>query len=327
LLAAANMMRSSFAVDPIMETRAQAGGKPDGAAADKTADVAAGLEAMWRPAREWRGFLQIDGGFGAEGSAPGGAVGYDYRGLGLLAGLERRYGEELALGALLGWTTNHGDLSQSRGEAHDNVLRLGGYGAWRWGGFFGTLAPTVGCHLLETRRHVGFMGRTARGGRTGLDVHLLGQAGYVWELPHDFLVTPEASLAMTYMHDPEYTEAGAGGACLKIDALDDWSLTQNLKLTVGKAVRLGGGFALLPEVWGGWEHEYGATNDVSCAFAAVPGMKWRVPVADIASDRAVVGAGVHALFNDRVDLYGRYELKAWKGGSFHQFSLGAGIKF
>ena len=279
------------------------------------------------PAPRWGGFLTTVGGFGGQDGVRG-APGSDFRGIGVLAGLERNFGHDLAFGAHIGWAYNRSDLGEGLGKVTDNVLRGGFYGRWTDDRLFAVSAPSVGVHMLDSERRISFLGKTAEGERTGFDVAWFNQAGCAFELPRGFTLTPGASLAMTYLHDPEYTESRAGGANLRVGASDRWSLVSNLGVRLGRPFTLPGlKMALLPEIWGGWEHEYIGGNTLDCAFAAAPGAGWRVEVNDVAANRAVFGAGVSTLFSSRYEAGFRYEGKLWDGGHAHGFSLNFGVRF
>jgi outer membrane autotransporter protein len=274
--------------------------------------------------KQLTGFIKGYGGFGSQGSDK--AVGYEFDGMGLLAGLGYNFSRELQAGALLGYSYNHAELYHGFGWAVDNVLRLGLYGNYNWDKFFFNTAPTLGVHFLDTRRHIGEMGVTAKNERTGVDFSWYNRAGYTFVLPKDFYLTPSASLSLSYLHNPAYTESGANGANLRVDSYNNWSLLQTLDLRAGKKFQVNESFALLPEIWAGWEHEYLDSNDMRVGFAG-NNQPWDAPVADIGANRLLLGLGLTTLIKDKYEVFARYDERLWGDGHASQFTVGANAKF
>ncbi|GHV20002.1 hypothetical protein AGMMS49959_06400 [Planctomycetales bacterium] len=274
--------------------------------------------------KQMTGFIKGYGGFGSQGS--GKAVGYEFDGLGLLAGLGYNFSRELQAGALLGYSYNHAELYHGFGWAVDNVLRLGLYGNYNWDKFFFNTAPTLGVHFIDTRRQIGEMGVTAKNERTGVDFSWYNRAGYTFALPQDFYLTPSASLSLSYLHNPAYSESGANGANLRVDAYNNWSLLQTLDLRAGKKFQVGESFAVLPEIWAGWEHEYIDSNDMRVGFAG-NNQQWDAPVADIGANRLLLGLGLTTLIRDKYEVFARYDERLWGDGHASQFTVGANAKF
>jgi uncharacterized protein with beta-barrel porin domain len=271
------------------------------------------------------GFAKAYGGFGANKSTHA-ATGYDFGGVGLISGLGYKFSRELELGALIGYSYNHSELYRHFGEVTDNVLRLGAYGNYTFDNFYFNTAPTFGIHLLDTERHLDFMNQTAKADRTGFDFSWYNRFGYTFELPKNIFLTPSYALGMSYLHNPSYTEYGAAAA-LKVNDHDSWSLNQNLELRLGKLFQISNSFAILPEIWGGWEHEYLSANDVTMRFAAIESTQWSAPVTRIADDRAVFGAGVTTLISNKYEVFGRYNQRLWDGGHSSTFTAGVSVKF
>ncbi|GHS93311.1 hypothetical protein FACS1894139_03470 [Planctomycetales bacterium] len=274
--------------------------------------------------KQMTGFIKGYGGFGSQGS--GKAVGYEFDGMGLLAGLGYNFSRELQAGALLGYSYNHAELYHGFGWAVDNVLRLGLYGNYNWDKFFFNTAPTLGVHFIDTRRQIGEMGVTAKNERTGVDFSWYNRAGYTFALPQDFYLTPSASLSLSYLHNPAYSESGANGANLRVDAYNNWSLLQTLDLRAGKKFQVGESFAVLPEIWAGWEHEYIDSNDMRVGFAG-NNQQWDAPVADIGANRLLLGLGLTTLIRDKYEVFARYDERLWGDGHASQFTVGANAKF
>ena len=317
LSAAVSGVRASAGGAPGREESASAGGVPVTYADFGKTAAACDL---------YTGWFKVYGGFGGvDGTRT--AAGYDFGGVGVMTGIERTLGNELSLGALFGWSFNRSQIAKDMGDATDNILRFGVYGNYQWNGFQFSTTPSVAIHMLENERNIHFLHATARSERTGMDVNWFNKVAYAHEFGNGLILTPSYALGATYLHDPAHREHGADAADLRIRDCDNWSLTQNLELKAGRVFQLNGRVAVLPEIWGGWEHEYLSSNDVSMSFAAAAGNSWTAPVEDIAADRAVFGAGVKTLIGERWQIEARYDQKIWDGGYNTNFSLGASLKF
>jgi outer membrane autotransporter protein len=132
---------------------------------------------------------------------------------------------------------------------------------------------------------------------------------------------------MTYYRDPQHSESGARGANLKFDTYDSWSLLQSLELRVGKKINVSDCFAILPEFWAGWEHDYLTPNRVSAVLAGDTSRGYSAPVLGIAQDRALLGVGVKTLIRDKYEVSARYDARIWGEGHNQQFNVGFAVKF
>ncbi|GHS90994.1 hypothetical protein FACS1894139_04790 [Planctomycetales bacterium] len=283
------------------------------------------------------GFVKAYGGFGSQdNTARNGRkiTGSDFGGVGVATGVGYKLSQELELGALIGYSWNHTESKTptggnfSLGEITDNTLRLGLYGNFTWDNLFVTSSPTFGIHLLNGERAVSAT-QKAKNDRTGFDFSWFNRAGYTFALPAEFFITPSYALGMTYLHDPAHSEYGVpAAAAVKYHDYDNWSLLQTLDLRVGRLFRVNDCFALLPEIWGGWEHEYLDPNSVTTTMGAGAldyTAQYRVP--GIAQDRAVLGVGLTTIIQNKYEVFGRYDERLWDGGHLSQFSVGLSVKF
>ncbi|GHS90404.1 hypothetical protein FACS1894107_00860 [Planctomycetales bacterium] len=274
------------------------------------------------------GFVKAYGGFGSQGGI-GGMPGYDFQNVGALIGAGYRFARELEVGGLFGYSYNTAEAYHGYGKASDHTLRLGLYGNLNYDNFFFNTTPTFGIHMLSSERYFRELGYgTAKSDdRTGFDFSWSNRLGYVFELPANFFLTPSYGLAMTYYRDPEHSESGARGANLKFDAYDSWSLLQSLELRVGKKINISDCFALLPEFWAGWEHDYLTPNRVNAVLAGDTSRGYSAPVLGIAQDRALLGVGLKTLIQNKYEVSARYDARIWGEGHNQQFNVGLSVKF
>ncbi len=268
------------------------------------------------------------GGFGEQGTK-GDATGYDFWNAGTMVGLDYAFAEELRVGGLLGYSYNRANLYEDRGDSIDNVLRLGGYASYNWDNFFVDISPSMGIHIIESNRKLITNGLTAKGERTGLDFNINGSIGYTFNLPYDIDFTPSYSLGYTLFYDPAYTETGAGAGNLSYKSFNSNSLLQDTGVKFGKLFRVSEKLAFLPEVWGGLEVEYLNTggNRSSTTSTSIGGSSYSTSVSSLETYRGYWGAGITALVNDNVSVFGRYDHKIWHKGYNAGFSAGIKIAF
>ena len=268
------------------------------------------------------------GGFGDQGTK-GDTIGYDFWNAGTMVGLDYAFAEELRVGGLLGYSYNRANLYEDRGDSIDNVLRLGGYASYNWDNFFVDISPSMGIHIIESNRKLITNGLTAKGERTGLDFNINGSIGYTFNLPYDIDFTPSYSLGYTLFYDPAYTETGAGAGNLSYKSFNSNSLLQDTGVKFGKLFRVSEKLAFLPEVWGGLEVEYFNTggNRSSTTSTSIGGSSYSTSVSSLETYRGYWGAGITALVNDNVSVFGRYDHKIWHKGYNAGFSTGIKIAF
>lgn len=293
--------------------------------ASVAAAQSAETEEIYDAVRLWSNAYGGEGDQGREGYTSG----YDFYNVGVMFGLDYAFGSELRVGTLYGYSYNKTKAYHNQGESTDNVIRWGAYASYNRDNLFIDLIPTVGIHLLKSERNLAINGQTAKSERTGRDFNLTGTIGYDFELPHEFTVTPSYRLGYTHFYDPEYSENGAGAGNLKVESFTSNSLLQDIGIKAGKLFHVSDGLAFLPEVWGGWEVEYLNTGGVrnSTTAAVIGGQTYATTVNDMAKHRGYWGAGLTALVDDSISVFGRYDHKIWHKEYYAGFSAGIKIDF
>ena len=287
---------------------------------DHTAD-----QTVYRSVTVWAtGF----GGFGEQGSVDG-MTGYDFWNAGTMVGLDYAFANELRVGGLFGYSYNKANLYENTGDSADNTLRLGAYSSYNWDNFFVDISPTMGIHMIESKRNLITNGLTAKGDRTALDFNINGTIGYTFNLPADITFTPSYSLGYTMFYDPDYTETGAAAGNLSYDSFTSNSLLQDIGIKAGKLFRVNDKLAFLPEAWGGWEVEYLNTggNRNSTNSVSIGGGSYSTSMSSLATHRGYWGLGLTALVNHNVSVFGRYDHKIWDKGYNVGFSAGVKVSF
>ncbi len=264
------------------------------------------------------------GGFGEQGTI-GNDIGYSFWNAGTLVGFDYAIAKELRVGALLGYSYNKTTINWNSGDSKDNALRIGAYSSFNWDSFFVDFSPTMGVHMIESNRNI-WDGSVAKGERIGLDFNVNGTIGYNFNLPFGINFIPEYALTYTLFNDPQYTETGADAANVTYCSYTSNSLVQDVGIKLGKLIKVSDKLSFLPEVWGGWEHEFldtgGERNTVTSA--SIGAQAYTTEMNAMAQNRAYWGIGITALLKDNVSIYGRYDQRVWHKG----FNIGflAGIK-
>ncbi len=266
------------------------------------------------------------GGFGEQGTI-GNDIGYSFWNAGTLVGLDYAIAKELRVGALLGYSYNKTTINWHSGDSKDNALRIGAYASYNWNDFFVDLSPTMGVHMIESNRNI-WDGSVAKGDRTGLDFNMSTTVGYNFNLPFGINFVPEYTLNYTLFNDPQYTETGADAANVTYSSYTSNSLVQDVGIKLGKLIKVSDKLSFLPEVWGGWEHEFldtgGERNTVTSA--SIGAQAYTTEMNAMAPNRGYWGLGVTALLKDNVSIYGRYDQRVWHKGFNISFLAGIKIK-
>jgi uncharacterized protein with beta-barrel porin domain len=309
----------------LRDFRAAAGGEPDDHQPAPRPAMGASDGAGY-----YTGFARAYGNFGAQHTTAD-AAGFDFGGAGFLFGAGYKFSRELELGATGGFSWNQAELYQHLGKVTDSTTRLGLYGNYVWDDLYFNSRFTFGIHSLTSERYINFMHANTRGDRTGMDINWFNRLGYSFHLPYDFFLTPSYALQVNYFHDPAYTESG-GDAALRFDDFDTWSLYQTLELRASKFFAVNEKLALVPEIWGGWEHEYlnpgsGAANWSHLGYSGSSGNKFKLPVHGQTEEVALIGLGITSVIKNKYEVFGHYEHRLRSSGYNAQFLVGFNVSF
>ncbi|MFT8417230.1 MAG: autotransporter domain-containing protein [Acetobacter sp.] len=196
----------------------------------------------------------------------------------------------------------HSDLSApsvgSTGKS-DNV-HIGAYAGTQWGRFGLRLGAAYTFDMLSSNRKVVFneYNATLKAHYGGGTAQAFGELGYRMELGR-ISAEPFANVAFVSTHSARYSEQGADAA-LAVDAQSQGTTLSSFGAHLGSHFKLMG-VLFKPLATLAYRHAFGGiTPTVNEQFAG--GRAFEVAGAPLASDSAVVNAGLSANVTDRLDL-------------------------
>jgi len=302
-------LQSTFASQRLEQLRAQRSGRKlfswekKGEWPRFAADLSPAAEASMAPAPAgdgWEVFLNSSGGF-LNVSDDGNAVGYKITTLGVTgAGMDRRFGENLAAGLLLGYGRSTispgggGNLTANGGQA-------GLYGTWFSGIFYADLFAMGGLNQYQSTR--ASFGGTASGSTQGTQYGGSLLIGCQWK-KSEMTFGPWAQVQWTQVHWDAFSESGSL-APLTLAA-------QTADSVLGKAgMKAGGrwesgGLVWFPSLSAAWVSEF---NDKGGSIQAGLGRGDSFTVAGpLVGQRGVaIGAGLGVGFSEDLQINLSYQ--------------------
>ncbi len=209
-----------------------------------------------------------------------------------------------------------------------NGSRFGGYATYQLdSGLY--LDGLVWGGVSEYRSHrnirFGSVDRTARATQNAGEVSALLGTGYDWK-PGNWIMGPTASLQYTYLGIDGFTEDGAKSLNLDMDRQEIHSLRSNLGARIAYRYEVNPDVVIVPELRASWEYEF--ANDVRTMTGQLSGkdISYRTSSQERAS--LFAGAGVNALFNQRVSASLSYNVDVGRSDdTAHIISASFGVQW
>ena len=263
-------------------------------------------------------------GYGSWGSLDGDneAPGYDSTTGAIVVGVDYRFDDQFLIGIAGAYSFSNLDFDD--GDTGDvDSFQLGLFGSWDSGTWYVDGLLSYAFQSYDTKRHIDFLGETAKADYDGGAAQVYGEVGYQFRVSDQALVTPLLGLGWTGVWTDDFTETGAGAANLKVDEASYDSLATTLGVRGSLSL---GGFE--PSLFLGWRHEFlDDHGEADLAFAAVPDSKWQVIGSDVGSDTGLVGVGVVAELSAQLEAVVDYGGQFSGSGSNHSGSVGLRLKF
>lgn len=249
-----------------------------------------------RPA--WSVWARGFGLFGNADSDAGLSNGYDYRGGGIVAGLDRFVGDATVLGLSASYA--HADVDHDRVGSNSNVssYEVGAYAGTAMGAFDLSARLAAAYNDYETSRSIVFGGidRTASGDFGGTMLMAQGEAGYRLGLGGKGWLKPVAGLDVIHFHTDAYTESGAGGLDLAQGAQSDTLVRSSLGAVIGTSFEAPTANAVVsPSLDIRWGHDISQPDGTATAsFAGTPGSSFVYAQKTVDRDALLANLGVTA---------------------------------
>ena len=254
------------------------------------------------------------------------AAGYRYRTHGGAIGVDRRYGQNMIVGA--GIFANVTDINgrDGSGEADATTVGINFYGSyfqddWHVDGGLGYSAG-----FNDTDRPTG-IGSTAKGDYTShaFNAFVLGGYGFTPFDDQSWQVEPQAGLDYTMIHDGSYTETGAGPLNLSVDAETSYSLRSVLGLQLSKAFEVDGLGKFNSSISAGWRYEL-LDQEVN-ASASVLGSSFSVSGVERSRHSADIRLRFDWQARDNAVVYVEYAPEFADGWNEHAVTLGLRLSY
>ena len=211
--------------------------------------------------------MNVIGGFGSKDTTAN-EVGFDFHNVGVTAGADYRFIDNLAAGLAFSYLRTNADFNAALGDVDTNSYGISLYGTYYIGQFYVDLLGEFTWHNYDTTRRIVYapgpdapsstralpVNRTATSDTDGQQFTINVGAGYDFRLGASTL-TPYGRVEYLNLDIDGYTEQGADGLNLKIRDQDAESLVTVLGGRVAHAVSTR--FAVLvPQIRGEWRHEF-----------------------------------------------------------------------
>lgn len=251
-------------------------------------------------------------GMGGQGDIDGdqNARGVDYNFYGLAGGVDWEVGQNWVVGAAFGYSRTDADLKSGGLDVDSYMAAV--YGAWQSSSAFylnGNL--TFGLHSTDANRQiiVGTFSERAEADYDSASMQAAVEAGQTLKTtPKGFDVTPFVGLEAFTDSRESFTESGAGVANLDVDRERMESLQSSVGVRFENTWITNSGKTLMPMLELAWVHEYlDETATLNAGFATGPSSRFSVDGPELDRNRARVGAGIAAKFNEASQLTFGYQ--------------------
>lgn len=256
------------------------------------------------PATDWGGFAIVRGTY-SEQDANTDFADAEATSAQINLGLDKRIDDNLAVGAMAGYTRTDADVDGLESEVIDNSVNVGLYAHYSEGNSF--IEGMIGyrAHFYEYDRNIiAAPGATATSDTVGHQLPISIRVGHDFKFGEErnWTFTPQAALHYSLLYVDGYTESGAGALNLIVD---DYS-AQSLQTEVGfrLARRYTGNYGWFsPSLYASYNHEFLDENtSVSSRFSG--GLTpFSVQTADPERDFAVLGLALDGSPADYPNLH------------------------
>ena len=240
-----------------------------------------------------RGWLRVFGNKATQ-EARGGVDGYGSTSSGIAGGFDKALDARTIVGMVVGAATSDVNRSGSLSGSGVDIdsLQLAAYGSRDYGGYYLECTAGYGYNSYKSLRQVSFsgFGGTARADYKGHQLSARFGGGVLMPLASKWAVRWLASGQVTYLRTNGYSESGAGGANLNVEASNGTSVLSSLGGQLERSF-VGGGTSYTGYIKALWQHEFGRTMQTSASFAGGGGA-FTVAGLTQARDAAVLGVGI-----------------------------------
>ena len=203
---------------------------------------------------------------------------------------------------------------------------MGPYASWFADNWYFDASLTGGFHDNNIGRVVNVVddGYEAHGLYHANDLSLYVGGGWDYHLGQ-YTVSPLLSMQFIYYRQDGFTEPDGHVTSLAVDPLDAHSLRSRVGVQVTR-VHQWGNVKIVPEVFGGWAHEY-MQDDVLEARLVGGVTPFGIDRGGIFRDAGYYGVSLTTLPRQHTSLFARYNGEYSSGGHFTAVDLGAAVAY
>ena len=209
-----------------------------------------------------------------------------------------------------------------------NGSRFGGYATYNLdSGLYFDGIVWGGVSEYQTHRNIKFgsLNRTARADQQAGEISALLGTGYDFK-PGNWIMGPTASLQYTYLGIKGFEEDGAKSLNLDVDRQRVHSVRSNLGARIAYRYEVNPDLVIVPELRASWEYELANDNRTINAQLSGKNVSYRTNTEERAS--LFAGAGVNALFNNRIQTSVNYNLDIGRSNdTAHIISASFGVNW
>ncbi|AWK90098.1 autotransporter outer membrane beta-barrel domain-containing protein [Azospirillum thermophilum] len=262
----------------------------------------------------------------ASSDGDGNTAGFRTRSGGLALGADRRLSDTVTAGAALGYQRTAVEARGDAGKTDLDSYSVALYGGYSLDGWFADGQAGYAYGHYDSRRPIRFgsvnpLDRTATATSGGHSLNAALVAGRSLTLGGT-RIEPAAGLRIDRVTRSGFTEGGAGILGLAVE--DETLTTLRGSLGVKAAWTLKAGDATVePELRARWDHDF---LDVAAGSrASLAGTSFRVSGTRPGRDAAVLGAGLTAELDGRLQAFGSYDADLRRDAVGH--TLSAGLRY
>lgn len=253
-------------------------------------------------------------------------LGFQSNVAGVQLGIDKQMDENCVVGVGAGYNQTHIATTDLFSSGEIETFRLGPYATWYNDAWYFDSSLTGGFHGNNVGRLVSQNGvdSIAQGDYRAYDVSVYVGGGRDYHSgPYTF--SPLVSMQYIFYDQNAFAESGADSANMAIDRRDANSMRTRVGSQLSQ-VHQWGCTKIVPELFGGWAHEFLANDPLEARFlgGVTP---FSVDRGGIFRDSGYYGVSLTALPNDHASVFTRYNGEYSTGGHFTAVDLGVVFAF
>ena len=234
--------------------------------------------------------------------------GFKYDTGGVALGIDTPINENWVLGISMGFANTDVDFDNANWDSEFDAYHFGIYGSYNTESYYIDTAFSYARNEYDSDRLINFGGinRRAESDHDGNDYSIYLGGGYNLNFKNWNFI-PTLSLQYTYHDEESFTENGAGGLNLHVDAFDADSVMSQLGFRLGRSFQVKK-MKMDAEFSAKWAHEYADIDHmVTARFAGTTAGSFTVAGIEPDRDSALLGLAITAQVKKNIKAYLSYD--------------------